>query len=101
MISRGVACGITLCVGLFAGGLIGAQAPPPVTVSVALNPNLAAAQKLIGEAYTYVTAAQNANNYDMADHAVHVKLLLTQASQELQVCANLADAAAAAAAKKK
>jgi hypothetical protein len=39
-----------------------------------------------------VIVAQKENNYDMQGHAVHVQLLLTQASQELKVCASLADA---------
>lgn len=84
MISRKLAYGATLGVGLLAGGLIRAQVAPPVTVNPAANPNLAAAQKLINQAYNYFIVAQKENNYDMQGHAVHVQLLLTQASQELK-----------------
>ena len=92
MISRGAVCGISLCVGLLAGGLLRAELPPPVTVNPNINPNISSAQNLIGQAYNFVTASQIANNYDMMGHAVHVKLLLTQASRELQLCANIANA---------
>jgi hypothetical protein len=75
------------------GGSTVAQAPPPVTVSAAGHPNIAAAQKLIAEAYESIIAAQHQNNYDMQNHAVNAENELTAASKELTLAAEAANAA--------
>jgi hypothetical protein len=66
----------------FAGGFLAGQVPPKVTVSAA-HPNLVMAQKLIGQAYAYLVAAQKANDFDMQGHAVNAEKLLDQANSEI------------------
>jgi hypothetical protein len=83
--------GSILTLGILVGGSTVAQAPPPVTVNPAVHPNIAAAQKLIAEAYSYIIAAQKANDYDMQGHAANAENLLTQASKELNLSAQAAN----------
>jgi len=54
------------------------------------HPNLAAARQDVRDAIARVTAAQNANNYDMGGHASRARKLMEQAIAEI----NLADQAA-------
>jgi hypothetical protein len=51
------------------------------------HPNLAAAQKLLDQAFNKVTAAQKANEYDLGGHAAKAKDLIEQASAELKAAA--------------
>jgi hypothetical protein len=67
------------------GGI--ALAQPKQNVSAANHPNLAAAQKLSAEAFTKITAAQEANEFDLAGHAAKAKTLLDQANSELKLAA--------------
>ncbi|MBV9670637.1 MAG: hypothetical protein JOZ43_06745, partial [Acidobacteriales bacterium] len=60
---------------------------PAEDVSPERHPNLAAAQKLIREAYDKISAAQKANDFDMQSHAYKAKELLEQASKELKLAA--------------
>jgi hypothetical protein len=60
---------------------------PAQNISPARHPNLASAQRLCGEAYDRITAAQNANEWDMGGHAKRAKDLLVQASDELKEAA--------------
>lgn len=53
--------------------------------------NLAAAQNLIVQAYDRMTAAQQANEFDMGGHAAKAKELLRQASEEIKQAANAAN----------
>lgn len=53
--------------------------------------NLAAAQRLIEKAINKVTAAQVANEYDMAGHAARAKELLDQAYDEIKQAAMAAN----------
>jgi len=54
------------------------------------HPNLAAARQDVRDAISRVTAAQQANNYDMQGHAARAKELMERAIQEI----NLAEQAA-------
>jgi hypothetical protein len=72
--------------GLVIGGIALAQAPKD-NVSKALHPNLAAAQRLSTQAYEKITAAQEANEFDLAGHAAKAKTLLDQVNSELKLAA--------------
>jgi hypothetical protein len=67
-----------------------AQAPKQ-TVSGAKHPNLAAAQRFCQQAYEKITAAQQANEWDMQGHAAHAKDLLDQANAALKQAAQAAN----------
>ena len=60
-------------------------------VSKALHPNLAAAQGFIERAINKITAAQQANEYDMGGHAAKAKALLDQAFVEIKLAAEAAN----------
>ena len=55
------------------------------------HPNLAAAQRLAAQASAKVSAAQQANEFDMGGHAAKAKQLLDQASEELNQAAGAAN----------
>jgi hypothetical protein len=65
--------------GVVTGGFMIAQAPPQRNVNPNRHPNLAAAQRLTDEAYNKITAAQQANEWDLDGHAAKAKQLLDQA----------------------
>jgi hypothetical protein len=75
---------------LFCGGILLAQRPDR-DVSARRHPNLAAAQRFCNEAFQKITAAQEANEYDMNGHAAKAKELLDQASRELKLAAEAAN----------
>ena len=60
-------------------------------VSARRHPNLAAAQRLIDQALGKITAAQQANEYDMNGHAAKAKELLEQANREIKQAAEAAN----------
>jgi len=66
-------------------------AAPARNVSPARHPNLAAAQRLSHQAYEKVSAAQRANEWDMAGHAAKAKDLLDQVNNELKLAAEAAN----------
>ena len=53
--------------------------------------NLAAAQRLIAQAYDKMTAAQQANEFDLGGHAAKAKNLLDQAANEIKLAAMAAN----------
>jgi len=73
-----VACGMTL-------------AQPARNVNGARHPNLAAAQRLAQQAFEKISAAQQANEFDMDGHAARAKQLLDQANNELKAAAEAAN----------
>ncbi len=75
---------------LFTGVSI-AQKKPAQNVSPKRHPNLAAAQRLSAQAYQKITAAQQANEWDMEGHAQKAKDLLDQANNELKQAAEAAN----------
>lgn len=76
--------------GLIAGGLV-AWAQPKENVSAARHPNLDAAQRFSEQAYMKITAAQEANEFDLAGHAAKAKELLEQVNNELKMAARQAN----------
>ena len=82
--------GVTLGVALVCAGLVVAQKPVD-NVSGKKHPNLAAAQRLSTEAFEKVSAAQQANEWDMDGHAAKAKELLEQANRELKQAAEAAN----------
>ncbi|SRR5579864_8468898 len=87
---------ITLLLGLMTPGLLTAAPVPPQkkpaqNVSHRRHPNLAAAQRLTAQAFQKVTAAQQANEWDMEGHAAKAKDLLDQANNELKQAAQAAN----------
>jgi len=82
--------GVTLGVALVCAGLAVAQRPVD-NVSGKKHPNLAAAQRLSTEAFEKITAAQQANEWDMNGHAAKAKELLEQVNHELKEAAEAAN----------
>jgi len=66
-------------------------APPVEDVSGHHHPNLAAAQRLAHAAWEKITAAQQANEWDMDGHAAKAKELLDQVNVELKAAAEAAN----------
>lgn len=81
-----------LLVGGIAGGIAIAEQPAQ-NVSKGKHPNLAAAQNLSEKAYDKITAAQQANEWDMQGHAAKAKQLLEQVNAELKQAAQAANKA--------
>jgi hypothetical protein len=76
-------------IALVIGGALFAQ--PKQNVSAGRHPNLAAAQRLSHQAFEKVTAAQEANEWDMQGHAKKAKDLLDEANKELKLAAESAN----------
>jgi hypothetical protein len=70
-------------------GLAIAESPAPPK-SAKGHPNLAAAQKLVAQAFDKLTAAQQANEYDLGGHAAKAKALLQQARAEIDAATEAA-----------
>lgn len=70
----------------FASGFAIAQLPVD-NISAHKHPNLAAAQRLSQQAFERVTAAQQANEFDMDGHAAKAKELLDQVNEQLRMAA--------------
>jgi hypothetical protein len=68
-----------------------ALAQPKRNVSAAKHPNIAAAQRLSQQAYDKISAAQQANEFDMQGHAAKAKSLLEQVNNELKQAAEAAN----------
>ena len=77
-------------VGVLMAGATFAQRPPE-NVSPRRHPNLAAAQRLVEQAFNRITDAQRANEFDLAGHAEKAKALLDQANKELKLAAEAAN----------
>jgi hypothetical protein len=82
--------GAVLGLALIGGGVAVAQKPVD-NVSGRRHPNLAAAQRLSQQAYEKVSAAQQANEWDMDGHAAKAKELLDQVNRELKQAAEAAN----------
>ncbi|HKV95819.1 MAG TPA: hypothetical protein VJW20_24975, partial [Candidatus Angelobacter sp.] len=66
---------------LLCTGLLFAQKKPVRNISARRHPNLAAAQKLAGQAYEKIVAAQQANEWDLNGHAQKAKDLLDEVNR--------------------
>lgn len=75
---------------LICSGVALAQKPVD-NVSGKKHPNLAAAQRLSQEAWEKISAAQQANEWDMQGHAAKAKELLDQVNGELKLAAEAAN----------
>jgi hypothetical protein len=80
-----------LVIALFCGAVAMAQAPGN-SVSAKRHPNLAAAQHFVDSAWAKISAAQAANEFDLAGHAAKAKDLLDQANRELKLSAEQSNA---------
>jgi hypothetical protein len=81
----------TIGFAIVAGGVMIAQGPPERNVNPNKHPNLAAAQRLTDQAFNKITAAQEANEWDMQGHAAKAKQLLDQANREPKQAAEAAN----------
>ncbi len=91
MMRRNLLVRSTLAGVLLLTGVSIAQKKPAQNVSPKRHPNLAAAQRLSAQAYQKVTAAQQANEWDLAGHAAKAKELLDQANEELKKAAEVSN----------
>jgi len=82
--------GAVLAAALIGGGVAVAQKPVE-DISGKKHPNLAAAQRLSLQASEKITAAQQANEWDMQGHAAKAKDLLDEANKELKLAAEAAN----------
>jgi hypothetical protein len=68
-----------------------AQAPVPVqNIDPERHGNLAAAQRLVVQAFERLSDAQTANDYRLGGHADRAKELLRQANEEIKLAAEAA-----------
>ena len=88
---RNVLIGAVLMLAMAVTGIVSAQKKPVQNVSPKRHPNIAAAQRLTAQAYEKITAAQQANEWDLAGHAQKAKELLDQANQELKKAAEVSN----------
>lgn len=63
----------------------------PVTNVGGKHPNLAAAQRLVEQAYEKITAAQKANEYQLGGNAAKAKELLEEVNKLLKEAAKVAN----------
>lgn len=79
--------------GLFSGALIAGLTVGGVTIAYnqERHPNLVEAQRLIERALEKVSAAQEANEFDMDGHAAKAKELLGQAREQIKMAAHAAN----------
>ncbi len=80
-----------LGVTLLCSSLAFAQGKPVRNVGAKKHPNLAAAQRLTEQAFQKISAAQEANEFDMDGHAKKAKDLLDEANRELKAAAEAAN----------
>jgi hypothetical protein len=81
--------GVAVCISFVLGAVVFAQ--PPVNVGDR-HGNMRAAQQLIQQAWERVNEAQKDNRYDLGGHASKAKELLSQASEEIKMSAEAANA---------
>ncbi|MGB2626267.1 MAG: hypothetical protein WAK20_05730 [Candidatus Acidiferrum sp.] len=90
MMKSKIALTAVLAAGLMGG--VAALAQKPVdNVNAQKHPNLAAAQRLSQQAWEKLSAAQQANEWDMQGHAAKAKDLLDQVNKELKLAAEAAN----------
>jgi hypothetical protein len=82
---------VTVLGALLSVGAIALAQAPARNVSGARHPNIAAAQRLSQQAYEKISAAQQANEWDMDGHAAKAKQLLEEVNKELREAATAAN----------
>lgn len=90
MMKSKIALTAVLAAGLMGGVAAFAQKPVD-NVNAQKHPNLAAAQRLSQQAWEKLSAAQQANEWDMQGHAAKAKDLLDQVNKELKLAAEAAN----------
>jgi hypothetical protein len=91
MIRRKLLVQALIAVILLLSGVMIAQKKPVQNISARRHPNLAEAQRLSAQAFQKITAAQQANEWDMDGHAAKAKELLDQVNNELKQAAEAAN----------
>lgn len=91
MMRKNLLFGPALVLALLCSSALYAQKKPVRNVSGKRHPNLAAAQQHCSMAFQKITAAQEANEFDMDGHAAKAKDLLEQADKELKAAAEAAN----------
>jgi hypothetical protein len=86
MNTRKVVLGTVLSLGVFVSGIAIGQ-----DINGRRHPHLAAAQRGIEEALGALQAAQNANEYDLHNHAANAKGYLDQAYREIKLAAEVSN----------
>ncbi len=86
MKARTIVFGSVAAMSLLTTGFLAGQ-----DVSWRRHPNLAAAQRLIDQAYAKISDAQGANEFDMDGHAAKAKEHLEQANREIKLAAEAAN----------
>jgi hypothetical protein len=81
---------IVMGIALLCAATLTAQRPPE-NVSPKRHPNIAAAQRFVEQAFNRITAAQEANEFDLGGHAARAKELLDQVNKELKLAAETAN----------
>ena len=64
---------------------------PAENVSPKRHPNIAAALRFVEQAFNRITAAQDANEFDLGGHAAKAKELLDRVNRELKLAAEAAN----------
>ena len=82
--------GLVATVAALAAGGAWAQEPEQ-NIDPDRHGNLAAAQRLVVEAFDRITEAQQDNRYNLGGHAARAKDLLRQANDELRLAADAAN----------
>jgi len=72
-------------------GTVAVAQRPARDIAGGRHPNLAAAQRLVEQAWNKINAAQSANEFDMGGHAEKAKKLLDEANNELKKAAEEAN----------
>ncbi len=91
MMRRNMMNALVLSLAMLCTGSAFAQKKPAQNVSPKRHPNVAAAQRLTAQAFQKITAAQQANDWDLAGHAAKAKELLDQANEELKKAAEVSN----------
>ena len=86
VVISGILTAILLC-----GGAALSQKQPVENINPKLHPNLAAAQRLVDQAYNKIAAAQQANEFDLGGHAKKAKELLEESYKEIKQAAEFAN----------
>ena len=92
MKTRTVVAGISTSLVALLIGVGVAIGQPKENISKGLHPNLARAQRQSEAAYQSVTAAQQANEFDLGGHAAKAKQLLEEVNNELKLAAEQSNA---------
>ncbi|MGE5187387.1 MAG: hypothetical protein ACM31C_35315 [Acidobacteriota bacterium] len=86
-----LACATSMALGMASMGGYALAKGPAENIGAKRHPSLAAAQRLTGQAYDKIVAAQKANEWDLGGHAQKAKEMLETANHELKLAAETAN----------